>query len=40
MTLLATLLVMAVVAMAQQSISVSYKGQRPVISDFVSAILS
>lgn len=38
--LLATLLVMAVVAMAQQTISVSYKGQRPVITDFVSAILS
>ncbi len=38
--LLSTLLFMAVVALAQQSISVSYKGQRPVISDFVSAILS
>ncbi|MBR6190092.1 MAG: right-handed parallel beta-helix repeat-containing protein [Prevotella sp.] len=38
--LLATLLLMAAVAMAQQSISVSYKGQQPVITDFVNAILS
>ena len=38
--LLATLLVMATMTMAQQSISVSYKGQQPVITDFVNAILS
>lgn len=34
------LLVMSAVMMAQQNINVSYNGQRPVITDFVSAILS
>ena len=40
LTILASLLVMAVVAMAQQGISVSYEGRQPVITDFVNAILS
>ena len=39
-SLLVSLLIMAVVAMAQQSISVGYKGQQPIITDFVNAILS
>mgnify|MGYP002622923282 CR=1 FL=1 len=38
--LLAALLVMTAAAWAQQSFTVTYKGQRPVISDFVSAVLS